>query len=59
MTSRRRWRLWRTSVQEEVETELSFHLEMTTRELMEQGMTRNNARLEADAFTWPAVITRT
>ena len=48
MTNRRRWQLRRTSVQEEVESELTFHLEMTTRELMEQGMTRTNARLEAE-----------
>jgi len=41
-------RLWRTSVEEEVESELAFHLEMTTRELMELGMTRSNARLEAE-----------
>ena len=34
VTSRRRWpRLWRTSVEDEVESELAFHLEMTTREL--------------------------
>ena len=48
MTKRRRWpRLWRTSVEEEVESELAFHLEMTTRELMEQGMSLTNARAEA------------
>jgi predicted permease len=35
-------------VQDEVESELAFHLEMTTRELMELGMTRTNARLEAE-----------
>ena len=49
MTSRRRTaRLWRTSVEDEVENELAFHLEMTTRELMERGMTRRDARLEAE-----------
>ena len=48
MTKRRRWpRLWRTSVEDEVESELAFHLEMTTRELMEQGMSLTNARAEA------------
>ena len=48
MTSRRRTpRLWRTSVEEEVENELAFHLEMSTRELMDRGMTRSNAQLEA------------
>jgi predicted permease len=31
-----------------VESELAFHLEMTIRELMELGMTRSNARLEAE-----------
>jgi predicted permease len=45
---RRRPRLWRTSVEDEVESELAFHLEMTIRELMEHGMTRSNARLEAE-----------
>jgi hypothetical protein len=39
---------WRTSVQEEVDAELAFHLEMTTRELMETGMTRSQARAEAE-----------
>ena len=49
MTGRRRWpRLWRTSVEDEVESELAFHLEMTTRELMEQGMSLTNARTEAE-----------
>ena len=49
MTRRRRWpRLWRTSVEDEVESELAFHLEMTTRELMEQGMNPTNARTEAE-----------
>ena len=39
---------WRRSVRDEVETELAFHLEMTTRELMESGMTRQQARAEAE-----------
>ena len=49
MTRRPRWpRFFRTSVQDEVEGELAFHLEMATRELMEQGMSRANARVEAE-----------
>ena len=49
MTPRRSWRsLWRTSVDVEVETELAFHLEMTTRALMERGMSPTNARAEAE-----------
>ena len=49
MTRRPRWpRFFRTSVHDEVEGELAFHLEMTTRELMEQGMSRTNARAEAE-----------
>jgi putative ABC transport system permease protein len=39
---------WRRSVRDEVEAELAFHLEMTTRELMESGMTRERARAEAE-----------
>lgn len=39
---------WRRSVRDEVRTELAFHLEMTTRELMESGMTRQQARAEAE-----------
>jgi len=39
---------WRTPVQEEVDAELAFHLEMTTRELMERGMTKSQARGEAE-----------
>src|SRR4051812_30979291 len=37
----------RTPIEEEVDTELAFHLEMTTRELMETGMTKEQARAEA------------
>ncbi len=49
MSRRPRWpRLWRASVEDEVESELAFHLEMTTRELMEQGMSLTNARTEAE-----------
>lgn len=49
MTRRRRWpRLRRTSVADEVERELAFHLEMTTRQLVEQGMSPTNARAEAE-----------
>ena len=45
MTLKRR--LWNGSVEREVGDELSFHLEMTTRELMAQGMTRQAAESEA------------
>ena len=38
---------WRASVDEEVSAELAFHLEMTTRELMERGMTRPEAERAA------------
>jgi putative ABC transport system permease protein len=38
---------WRASVDEEVRAELAFHLEMTTRELMERGMTRSDAERAA------------
>ena len=38
----------RTPVGEEVNAELAFHLEMTMRELMEQGMSRSQARAEAE-----------
>ncbi|HEY9225241.1 MAG TPA: ABC transporter permease, partial [Gemmatimonadaceae bacterium] len=38
----------RAPVHEEVDAELAFHLEMTTRELMERGMTREQARAEAE-----------
>jgi hypothetical protein len=33
---------------EEVDAELAFHLEMTTRQLMERGMNRSQARAEAE-----------
>src|SRR5690348_4549478 len=38
---------WRASVDEEVSAELAFHLEMTTRELMERGMNRSDAERAA------------
>jgi putative ABC transport system permease protein len=42
-------RFRRASVEVEVESELAFHLEMATRELMEErGMTRQQARAEAE-----------
>lgn len=41
-------KFWRTSVEAEVDNELEFHLEMTTRDLMEKGMTRQQARAEAE-----------
>jgi putative ABC transport system permease protein len=41
-------RLWRRSVAEEVDDELEFHLQMTTRELMQRGMTAAQARAEAE-----------
>ena len=41
-------RFRRAPVAAEVESELSFHLEMATRELMERGMTRQQARAEAE-----------
>ena len=40
-------RLWRASVEEEVDAELAFHLEMTTRDLVAGGMTPEAARAEA------------
>ena len=38
----------RAPVEEEVDAELAFHLEMTTRELMERGMNKSQARAEAE-----------
>jgi putative ABC transport system permease protein len=38
---------WRPAVEQEVDAELAFHFEMTIRELMERGMTRDQARAEA------------
>ncbi len=39
---------WRRNVRDEVDDELAFHLEMTTRELIASGMTRDQARAEAE-----------
>jgi predicted permease len=39
---------WRASVRDEVESELAFHLDMTVRELMDAGMTHDQARAEAE-----------
>lgn len=41
--------LWKASVDEEVDSELAFHVEMRTRELIEQGMSPAAARAEAIA----------
>ncbi|MEP6494731.1 MAG: ABC transporter permease, partial [bacterium] len=41
-------RFSRAAVAAEVADELEFHIEMTTRELMEQGMSRQHARTEAE-----------
>ncbi|HEV3486710.1 MAG TPA: ABC transporter permease [Vicinamibacterales bacterium] len=40
-------RLWRPAVDEEVDTELEFHLAMRTRELMDRGLTEAQARRAA------------
>ena len=40
--------LWRSSVRDEIDAELAFHIEMTIRALMETGMTKNEARAEAE-----------
>ena len=48
MSARGRRPLWKTSIAEEVEKELAFHLEMATGELMEGGMTEKQARAEAE-----------
>ena len=42
-------RLWRPSVDEEVDSELDFHLEMRTRELMRTGLSEADARRAAVA----------
>ena len=41
--SLRSW-LWRVSVQQEIDDELAFHIEMRTRELVERGMDPKIAR---------------
>ena len=39
---------WRASAEDEVSADLAFHLDMTTRELMRQGMNESQARAEAE-----------
>src|SRR5262245_50365580 len=46
--SLRSW-LWRVQVDEEVDEEIAFHVEMRTRELVERGMDPHAARREATA----------
>src|SRR5438552_8634740 len=41
-------RFWRTSVDQEVSSELAFHVDMATHELMAQGLTPQQARAEAE-----------
>src|SRR4051812_48001086 len=41
--------LWKASVADEVDAELSFHVEMRTRELIAQGLSPDTARAEAIA----------
>ena len=40
--------LWRASTQDEVDADIGFHLDMVTRELMQQGMSEPQARAEAE-----------
>ena len=40
--------IWRDSIAEQVDAELDFHLEMVTREIMEQGIAREAARAQAE-----------
>ena len=42
-----RWRFWSVPVEREVDSELAFHLDMRIRELVEQGMTPDDARATA------------
>jgi hypothetical protein len=46
--SLRSW-LWRVPLEQEVDEELAFHIEMRTRELVERGMDSRSARAEAIA----------
>jgi putative ABC transport system permease protein len=39
--------LWRASTREEVDADIAFHLDMATRDLMQQGMSEPQARAEA------------
>ena len=41
-------RFWSADVGKEVDAELAFHIDMTVRELMERGLTREQARAEAE-----------
>jgi putative ABC transport system permease protein len=45
---KRRLPFGRTPVAEEVDDEIAFHLEMAVRDLMERGMTRSQAKTEAE-----------
>jgi predicted permease len=47
MAMRLRSLIWRTSIEEEVDGELAFHVEMRTRELVERGLEPAAARAEA------------
>jgi predicted permease len=50
-------RFWRVSVEEEVESELSFHIDMTIHELMKRGSSEREARAEAERrFGNPATV---
>ena len=42
-----RWRFWSVPVEREVDSELAFHLEMRVRELIDRGMSPNEARAAA------------
>jgi putative ABC transport system permease protein len=42
-----RWRFWSIPVEREVDSELAFHLDMRVRELVEQGMSPDDARVAA------------
>ena len=42
-----RWRFWSVPVEREVDSELAFHLDMRIRELVEQGMSPDDARAAA------------
>ena len=42
-----RWRFWSVPVEREVDSELAFHLDMRVRELVEQGMSPDDARAAA------------
>ena len=40
--------LWRASTKDEVDADIAFHLDMLTRELMQQGLPESQARAEAE-----------